>query len=48
MMLVGDSGGMCILGKKTTLEVNMEEMLIMTEAVSKANNASFKLQTCPL
>ena len=47
MILVGDSGGMCILGKKTTLEVNMEEMLIMTEAVSKANNASFIVADMP-
>jgi len=47
MILVGDSGGMCLLGKKTTLEVNMNEMLIMTEAVAKANDTSFIVADMP-
>lgn len=47
MILVGDSGGMCLLGKKTTLEVNMDEMLIMTEAVAKANDVSFIVADMP-
>lgn len=47
MILVGDSGGMCLLGKKTTLEVNMDEMLMMTEAVAKANDSSFIVADMP-
>ena len=47
MILVGDSGGMCLLGKKTTLEVNMDEMLMMTEAVAKANDTSFIVADMP-
>mgnify|MGYP001202114083 CR=1 FL=1 len=47
MILVGDSGGMCLLGKKTTIEVNMDEMLMMTEAVAKANDTSFIVADMP-
>ena len=47
MILVGDSGGMCLLGKNTTLEVTMDEMLIMTEAVAKANLSSFIVADMP-
>ena len=31
MILVGDSGGMCLLGKKSTMEVTMDEMLCELE-----------------
>jgi 3-methyl-2-oxobutanoate hydroxymethyltransferase len=47
LILVGDSGGMCLLGKNTTLEVTMNEMLIMTEAVSKANRSSLIIADMP-
>lgn len=47
MLLIGDSGGMCLLGKKNTLEVSMEEMLIMTEAVSNANDTAFLVADMP-
>ncbi len=47
MLLIGDSGGMCLLGKKNTLEVTMEEMLIMTEAVVKGNDISLIVADMP-
>ncbi len=47
MILVGDSGGMCLLGKKSTMEVTMDEMLIMTEAVAKANSSSLIIADMP-
>merc|ERR1712093_618282 len=35
MILVGDSGGMCILGYENTIPVTMEESLMMTKAVRR-------------
>lgn len=36
LILVGDSGGMAVLGYETTLPVTMDEMLMMTKAVTRA------------
>ncbi|MGH7369535.1 MAG: 3-methyl-2-oxobutanoate hydroxymethyltransferase [Candidatus Methylomirabilaceae bacterium] len=36
VVLVGDSGGMTVLGYDTTVPVTMEEMLMMTKAVTRA------------
>ena len=36
VVLVGDSGGMTVLGYETTIPVTMEEMLMMTRAVTRA------------
>jgi len=36
VVLVGDSGGMTVLGYETTVPVTMEEMLMMTRAVTRA------------
>jgi 3-methyl-2-oxobutanoate hydroxymethyltransferase len=35
MILVGDSGGMCILGYENTIPVTMEESMMMTKAVRR-------------
>ncbi len=36
VVLVGDSGGMAVLGYDTTIPVTMDEMLMMTKAVTRA------------
>ncbi|MDE2181297.1 MAG: 3-methyl-2-oxobutanoate hydroxymethyltransferase [candidate division NC10 bacterium] len=36
LILVGDSGGMTVLGYETTIPVTMDEMLMMTKAVTRA------------
>lgn len=36
VILVGDSGGMTVLGYETTIPVTMDEMLMMTKAVTRA------------
>ncbi len=36
LILVGDSGGMAALGYETTIPVTMDEMLMMTKAVTRA------------
>jgi 3-methyl-2-oxobutanoate hydroxymethyltransferase len=36
VVLVGDSGGMTVLGYETTVPVTMDEMLMMTRAVTRA------------
>ncbi len=36
VILVGDSGGMTVLGYETTVPVTMDEMLMMTKAVTRA------------
>jgi len=36
VILVGDSGGMTVLGYETTIPVTMDEMLMMTRAVTRA------------
>ena len=47
IILVGDSGGMAMLGHKTTMPVSMEEMLMMIKAVMRANKSCFVVGDMP-
>src|SRR6056297_1627798 len=47
MILVGDSGGMTLLGYDSTLPVSMDEMMIMTKAVTRATEATFVVGDMP-
>jgi 3-methyl-2-oxobutanoate hydroxymethyltransferase len=47
MILVGDSGGMTMLGYPNTLPVTMDEMLHFTKAVTRANKHAFVVGDMP-
>lgn len=47
IILVGDSGGMTVLGYETTLPVTMEEMIILTSAVTRAVKYTFVVGDMP-
>jgi 3-methyl-2-oxobutanoate hydroxymethyltransferase len=47
MILVGDSGGMTLLGYESTLPVTMDEMAVMTKAVTRATEATFVVGDMP-
>ncbi|QED23884.1 3-methyl-2-oxobutanoate hydroxymethyltransferase [Candidatus Deianiraea vastatrix] len=47
MILVGDSGAMCLLGYQTTNEVSMDEMIMMTNAVIRGNKHAFVVGDMP-
>lgn len=47
MILVGDSGAMCLLGHKTTLPATMEFMVTITAAVSRAAARAFVVGDMP-
>jgi len=47
MILVGDSGGMTLLGYKNTLPVTMEEMLHFTKAVCRGAKTAFVVGDMP-
>merc|ERR1712061_18630 len=47
MILVGDSGGMCILGYKDTIPVTMEESLTMCKAVRRGAPNTFIVGDMP-
>lgn len=47
MILVGDSGGMTLLGYDSTLPVSMDEMMIMTKAVTRATETTFVVGDMP-
>jgi 3-methyl-2-oxobutanoate hydroxymethyltransferase len=47
MILVGDSGGMTLLGYKNTLPVTMEEMLHFTKAVCRGARSAFVVGDMP-
>jgi len=47
IILVGDSGGMTVLGYETTLPVTMEEMIILTSAVTRAVKYAFVVGDMP-
>lgn len=47
MILVGDSGGMTQLGYESTLPVTMEEMVVMTKAVTRATKTTFVIGDMP-
>lgn len=47
MLLVGDSGGMTVLGYKNTMPVTMEEMLHFTKAVCRGNKYAFVVGDMP-
>ena len=47
MILVGDSGGMTLLGYDSTLPVTMDEMTVMTKAVTRATDKTFVVGDMP-
>jgi len=47
MILVGDSGGMCLLGYKDTHPVTMEEMIMMCKAVRRGAPNTFIIGDMP-
>lgn len=47
MILVGDSGAMCLLGHKTTLPATMDFMITITAAVSRAATRAFVVGDMP-
>jgi 3-methyl-2-oxobutanoate hydroxymethyltransferase len=47
VMLVGDSAGMVMLGYENTIPVTMEQMVMFTEAVSRARNSSLLVSDLP-
>ena len=47
ILLVGDSGGMVMLGYDSTIPVNMKEMLIFTKAVSVGTQTSLIVSDMP-
>lgn len=47
MILVGDSGAMCLLGHKTTLPATMDFMVAITAAVSRAASRAFVVGDMP-
>lgn len=47
MILVGDSGGMTLLGYDSTLPVTMDEMVVMTKAVTRATETTFVVGDMP-
>jgi len=47
MILVGDSGGMTLLGYDSTLPVTMDEMAMMTKAVTRATDRTFVVGDMP-
>ena len=47
MILVGDSGAMCLLGHKTTLPATMDFMIAITAAVSRAATRAFVVGDMP-
>jgi 3-methyl-2-oxobutanoate hydroxymethyltransferase len=46
-MLVGDSAGMVMLGYENTIPVTMDQMIMFTEAVSRARNNSLLVADLP-
>ncbi|HET8719548.1 MAG TPA: 3-methyl-2-oxobutanoate hydroxymethyltransferase [Candidatus Nitrosotenuis sp.] len=47
ILLVGDSAGMVMLGYENTIPVTMEQMIIFTEAVSRARQSSLIVADMP-
>ena len=47
ILLVGDSGGMVMLGYENTIPVTMDQMCFFTEAVSKARLNSLVVADLP-
>ena len=47
IMLVGDSAGMVMLGYESTIPVTMDQMVLFTEAVSRARQSSFVVADMP-
>ena len=47
IMLVGDSAGMVMLGYESTIPVTMEQMILFTEAVSRARQSSLVVADMP-
>ncbi|MBT6469285.1 MAG: 3-methyl-2-oxobutanoate hydroxymethyltransferase [Thaumarchaeota archaeon] len=47
VMLVGDSAGMVMLGYENTIPVTMDQMIMFTEAVSRARNTSLLVSDLP-
>jgi len=47
LVLVGDSGGMTVLGYETTIPVTMDEMLMMTKAVTRAVRRAMVIADMP-
>ena len=47
VILVGDSAGMVMLGYENTIPVTMDQMIIFTEAVSRARNDSLLVADLP-
>ena len=47
VMLVGDSAGMVMLGYENTIPVTMDQMVMFTQAVSRARNSSLLVSDLP-
>jgi len=46
-ILVGDSGGMVALGYESTVPVTLDEMLVLSKAVSRGNKSAFLIVDMP-
>lgn len=47
MILVGDSAAMCMLGHETTLPITMDEMIMLSSAVTRATRYAFVIGDMP-
>jgi len=47
MLLIGDSGGMTMMGKKSTISVTMDEMLMMAKSVVRGAKSTFNIGDMP-
>ena len=47
MLLIGDSGGMTMMGRESTISVTMDEMLMMAKSVVKGAKSTFNIGDMP-
>ncbi|MBM31503.1 MAG: 3-methyl-2-oxobutanoate hydroxymethyltransferase [Chloroflexi bacterium] len=47
MLLIGDSGGMTMMGQESTISVTMDEMLMMAKSVVRGSKSTFNVGDMP-
>ena len=47
MLLIGDSGGMTMMGQESTISVTMDEMLMMAKSVVRGAKSTFNVGDMP-